>query len=197
MPAGTRLAKVSSGDLDAVVLAYAGLARIGQLDQVSEVFELDQTLPAAGQGALAVECASTDPALAALIGAVDDPDSRAAVTAERAVLAGLRAGCHAPVGVYAMVTRVLLTGSGAAAKATGVRWVRMTYRGPVTGAESADLVVLAASAIESVRLALLSSFPDASGKLGRRLMMHSFIDGTAIWDRIPAGYVSDTQIAFE
>ena len=105
--AGTRLAKISTGDLDAVVLAYAGLARIGQLDQVTEVFEPDQMLPAAGQGALAVECASTDPALAALIGAVDDPDSRAAVTAERAVLAGLQAGCHAPVGAYAVVTRAL------------------------------------------------------------------------------------------
>jgi len=105
--AGTRLAKVSSGGLDAVVLAYAGLARIGLLDQVTEVFEPDQMLPAAGQGALAVECASTDPALATLIGAVDDPDSRAAVTAERAVLAGLQAGCHAPVGAYALVTRAL------------------------------------------------------------------------------------------
>jgi hydroxymethylbilane synthase len=105
--AGTRLAKISSGDLDAVVLACAGLARIGRLDQVTEVFEPDQMLPAAGQGALAVECASTDPALAALIGAVDDQDSRAAVTAERAVLAGLQAGCHAPVGAYAMVTSVL------------------------------------------------------------------------------------------
>jgi choline dehydrogenase-like flavoprotein len=80
-----------------------------------------------------------------------------------------------------MVTRVLLTGSGAAARATGVSWVRMTSRGPVTGTESADLVVLAASAIETVRLALLSSFPDTSGRLGRRLMMHSFVDGTAIF----------------
>jgi choline dehydrogenase-like flavoprotein len=80
-----------------------------------------------------------------------------------------------------MVTRVLLAGSGAAARATGVSWVRMTTRGPVTGTEGADLVVLAASAIETVRLALLSSFPDASGKLGRRLMMHSFVDGTAIF----------------
>jgi hydroxymethylbilane synthase len=105
--AGTRLAKVSSGALDAVVLAYAGLARIGQLDLVTEVFEPDQMLPAAGQGALAVECASTDPALAALLGAVDDPGSRAAVTAERAVLAGLRAGCHAPVGAYAVATSTL------------------------------------------------------------------------------------------
>jgi choline dehydrogenase-like flavoprotein len=80
-----------------------------------------------------------------------------------------------------MVTSVQLAGSGAAARATGVRWVRMTPGGPVTGAESADVVVMAASAIETVRLALLSGFPDASGKLGRRLMVHSFLDGTAIF----------------
>ena len=80
-----------------------------------------------------------------------------------------------------MVTSVQLTGSGATARATGVRWMRMTSGGPVTGGESADVVVMAASAIETVRLALLSSFPDASGKLGRRLMLHSFIDGTAIF----------------
>ena len=76
-----------------------------------------------------------------------------------------------------MVTAVSLSGSAA----TGVRWVRMTSAGPVSGGESADVVVMAASGIETVRLALLSSFPDASGKLGRRLMMHSFIDGTAIF----------------
>jgi choline dehydrogenase-like flavoprotein len=76
-----------------------------------------------------------------------------------------------------MVTSVSLSGSAA----TGVRWVRMTSAGPVTGGESADVVVMAASGIETVRLALLSSFPDASGRLGRRLMMHSFLDGTAIF----------------
>jgi gluconate 2-dehydrogenase alpha chain len=76
-----------------------------------------------------------------------------------------------------MVTSVELTGSSA----TGVRWVRMTSSGPVTGGESADVVVMAASAIETVRLALLSAFPDQSGKLGRRLMFHSFVDGTAIF----------------
>ena len=76
-----------------------------------------------------------------------------------------------------MVTSVSWSGS----RASGVRWVRMTESGPVTGAQSADVVVMAASAIETVRLALLSSFPDASGKLGRRLMLHSFVDGTAIF----------------
>lgn len=80
-----------------------------------------------------------------------------------------------------MVTQVLLSTSGAAGRATGVRWVRMTERGPVTGTRTADVVVLAASAIETVRLALLSQFPDRSGRLGRRLMLHAFIDGSAIF----------------
>jgi len=80
-----------------------------------------------------------------------------------------------------MVTKVRLTGSGAAGRASGVSWVKMAERGVVTGTENADIVVMAASAIETVRLALLSSFPDRSGKLGRRLMLHSFVDGTAIF----------------
>ncbi len=80
-----------------------------------------------------------------------------------------------------MVTKVELAGSAVAGRATGVRWVRMTSGGPVTGGESADVVVMAASAIETVRLALLSSIPDASGKLGRRLLLHSFLDGSAIF----------------
>jgi hydroxymethylbilane synthase len=105
--AGTRLAKVTSGELDAVVLAYAGLDRIGHRDLITEVFEPDEMIPAPGQGALAVECAASDPALAELLACADDPDSRAATTAERAVLAGLQAGCHAPVGAYAAVTGVL------------------------------------------------------------------------------------------
>jgi hydroxymethylbilane synthase len=105
--AGTRLAKVTSGELDAVVLARAGLDRIGHLDLITEVFEPDEMVPAAGQGALAVECRDSDEGLAGLLGCADDPDTRAAVTAERAVLAGLQAGCHAPVGAYAVVTGML------------------------------------------------------------------------------------------
>jgi hydroxymethylbilane synthase len=105
--AGTRIAKVTSGELDAVMLACAGLARIGQLDVVSEVFELEEMLPAPGQGALAVECRDTDQDLIAALAMVEDPPSRAAVTAERAVLATLEAGCSAPVGAYAAGTEVL------------------------------------------------------------------------------------------
>jgi hydroxymethylbilane synthase len=105
--AGTRLAKVSSGELDAVVLARAGLERIGHLDLITEVFEPDEMVPAPGQGALAVECRDDDPGLVDLLATVDDPDSRAAASAERAVLAELQAGCHAPVGAYAAVTDTL------------------------------------------------------------------------------------------
>ena len=79
--AGTRLKKVTSGELDAVVLAYAGLARIGQLDLVSEVFEADAMIPAPGQGALALECRADSRELAELLEVADDPVSRAAVTA--------------------------------------------------------------------------------------------------------------------
>src|ERR1022692_4140987 len=87
--AGTRLAKVESGEVDAVVLAYCGLARIGRLDVVTQVFEPDEMLPAPGQGALAVECLDRDPGLADLLACVDNPVSRAAVTAERSLLRAL------------------------------------------------------------------------------------------------------------
>jgi len=101
--AGTRLGKVGEGDLDGVVLAYAGLARIGSLHAVTQVFEPDEMLPAPGQGALAVECRDGEPGLAALLGAVTDPVSLAAVTAERSLLEALEAGCSAPIGAYAAV----------------------------------------------------------------------------------------------
>jgi len=105
--AGTRLDKVTSGEVDAVVLACAGLARIGELDRVCQVFEPDDMLPAPGQGALAVECLAGAVGLAELLAHVDDPASRAAVTAERTVLAELQAGCSAPLGAYAAGTGVL------------------------------------------------------------------------------------------
>jgi hydroxymethylbilane synthase len=99
--AGTRLAKVNAGELDAVILGCAGLARIGRMDAVSQVFGLEEMLPAPGQGALAVECRSGRDDLIGLLAAIDDPVSHAATTAERAVLATLQAGCSAPIGAYA------------------------------------------------------------------------------------------------
>ena len=100
--ANTRLARVTKGELDGVVLALAGLARIGCVSAVTQVFEPEEMLPLPGQGALAVECRSADPGLAALLAVVTDHASLAAVTAERSLLEALEAGCSAPVGGYAV-----------------------------------------------------------------------------------------------
>jgi hydroxymethylbilane synthase len=100
--AGTRLRKVSDGELDGVVLACAGLARIGHTAAITQVFELDEMLPAPGQGALAVECRDDDAELAGLLAAVNDEASMAAAVAERSLLEALAAGCSAPVGGYAV-----------------------------------------------------------------------------------------------
>lgn len=133
----TRIGKVSSGELDAVVLARAGLDRLGRSEVITEVLDPLQVLPAPGQGALAVECA--DPSLAELLRVLDDPMTRAAVTAERALLAALEAGCTAPVGALAEVAEgdlgpelylrgvvVCLDGSDA---------VRLSATGPATEPE--------------------------------------------------------------
>ncbi|MET7702930.1 MULTISPECIES: hydroxymethylbilane synthase [unclassified Streptomyces] len=97
----TRIGFVRKGELDAVVLAAAGLARIGRSAEVTDFLSVDTVLPAPGQGALAIECAADNADLVAALGELDDPFTRAAVTAERSLLAALEAGCSAPVGAYA------------------------------------------------------------------------------------------------
>lgn len=133
--ADTRLARVGSGDLDAVVLAHAGLARIGRLDAVTQVFEPDEMLPAAGQGALAVECRADREDLVALLGCVDDVHSRAATTAERSMLGALQAGCAAPVGAYAAGTDVLRL-RGLVVAADGGMALRGSASGPLAMADA-------------------------------------------------------------
>jgi hydroxymethylbilane synthase len=99
----TRIGKVRSGEYDAVLLARAGLARIGRLDEVTEVLDPLQMLPAPGQGALGIECRVDDTELVADLARLEDAHARAAVEAERAVLATLEGGCSAPIGALAEV----------------------------------------------------------------------------------------------
>jgi len=99
----TRLRKVAEGDLDAVVLAAAGLRRLGRAAEITEVLDPMLMLPAPAQGALAVECSTTSEGLVEMLASLDDEQTRAAVTAERALLATLEAGCSAPVAALADV----------------------------------------------------------------------------------------------
>nr|WP_276515313.1 hydroxymethylbilane synthase [Actinomadura coerulea] len=133
--ADTRLRKVTDGELDAVVLAHAGLKRIGRLDAVSEVFDPDQMLPAPGQGSLALECRSDRDDLRALLGVIDDLPTRRAVTAERTVLAVLEAGCSAPVGTYAAEVDERLHLTATVAAYDGSRQVRLSASGHPDAAE--------------------------------------------------------------
>jgi hydroxymethylbilane synthase len=137
----TRLAKVARGELDAIVVARAGLARLDRLDAVTEVIDPLQLLPAPAQGALAVECRADADALVVLLAGLDDPDSRVASAAERALLAALEAGCTAPVGALAEVAvgdddqpELFLRGSVTAADGSDA--IRLSATGPVDAPET-------------------------------------------------------------
>jgi hydroxymethylbilane synthase len=136
----TRLAKVPGGELDAVVLALAGLRRLGRDGEVTEILDPIQVLPAPAQGALAVECRTGDAAAREVLATLDAPDVRAAVTAERALLSALEAGCTAPVGALAEIAdgehgpEIFLRGSVTAVDGSDA--VRLSATGPTTDADA-------------------------------------------------------------
>lgn len=129
----TRLAHVGH-DLDAVVLAVAGLRRLGRFDAITEVLDPTRFVPAPAQGALAVECRADDIAAREAVAAADDAGTRACITAERALLAALEAGCSAPIGALAEIrgdaSQLALTAVVTAADGSDA--VRRTLTGVVT-----------------------------------------------------------------
>ncbi|SBT48215.1 hydroxymethylbilane synthase [Micromonospora auratinigra] len=155
----TRLGRVlgPDADLDAVVLARAGLARIGRTDVITETLDPMLMLPAPAQGALAVECRVDDHDLVELLAALDHAPSRAAVTAERALLATLEAGCSAPVAAYGELaegeTGEEIYLRGAVISPDGTRDLRLSRTGtPADAAEigkalAAELLELGADSI--------------------------------------------------
>ncbi|WP_275477797.1 hydroxymethylbilane synthase [Herbidospora cretacea] len=132
--ADTRIGKVTSGEMDGVVLAAAGLARLRRDDEIANFFDTDEMLPAPGQGALAVECRADRPELIKLLSTLDDARTRDAVTAERAVLAALEAGCSAPVGAYAVDDGHTLTLTATVVSIDGTAAVRKSTTGPRSSA---------------------------------------------------------------
>ncbi|HEY5881370.1 MAG TPA: hydroxymethylbilane synthase [Nakamurella sp.] len=127
----TRLRKVAEGELDAVVLAAAGLNRLGRADAITQTLDHEGILPAPAQGALAVETrAGDDGWFTAATRSLDDPATRAAVLAERVLLRDLEAGCSAPVGAFGRVDGDLLVLRGVVVAVTGGREIRAQRYGP-------------------------------------------------------------------
>ena len=152
----TRIAKVVSGELDAVVLARAGLARLGRLAEATEVLDPLQVLPAPGQGALACECRADAVEVTEQVrDALDDPTTRTAVTAERSLLNALEAGCTAPVGALADI-------------ALGEDGDELWLRAVVAHPSGAPLIRMSATGP-----------PDDAVGLGRRLAAELLSDGAA------------------
>jgi hydroxymethylbilane synthase len=114
----TRLRKLAAGEVDALVLAMAGLSRLGLLDEAATPLDPSLLMPAPAQGVLAIECRTDDPATSARVGTLDHGPTRAAAIAERGFLAGLDAGCTAPVGALAEPTAA--SGTEPALRMSGV-----------------------------------------------------------------------------
>ncbi len=125
----TRIGKVHSGEFDAVVLAAAGLLRLGLEDEITHWFNEMEMLPAPGQGAVAVQQRHHDSRVSALLAQIDDPAARAAVTAERAFLATLESGCSAPVGALGKADTEGVELVGLIAGENGGLSIRLSERG--------------------------------------------------------------------
>jgi hydroxymethylbilane synthase len=132
----TRLGKVESGEIEAIIVAAAALARLGRLDAASELIPLETMLPAPGQGALAIETRSDDTEAREVASAADDPESRLATAAERAFLRWLGGGCRVPVAAFATVESGHLRLQGLVVDPPGGQAVRGEISGDSDGAES-------------------------------------------------------------
>lgn len=149
----TRLRKAARGDYDGVVLAAAGIHRLGMQDRITEYLPVAVSVPAAGQGVLAVEAREGDEEIISLVQELDCAPVRQAITAERAFTRALGGGCQAPAGVYAEDRQAVLHVVGVVVSLDGERVLRASVTGPDTAAVAlgealaADLLAQGAAAI--------------------------------------------------
>ncbi|MFH1370526.1 MAG: hydroxymethylbilane synthase [Planctomycetota bacterium] len=127
----TRLRKLEQGDFDAIVLARAGLERLGLADRISIVFDPTQFISAPAQGAIAVQVRCDDAETKEIVSKLDDKDTRITTTAERLVFAALGCGCHAPAGAFAKISDNQITISACLSDPEGHNFVQSTLTGPV------------------------------------------------------------------
>lgn len=132
----TRLRKLVDQNLDAIILAEAGLVRLGLADRITEALDRSWMLPAVGQGALGLECRTDDATTRALVERLNHAETRAAVLAERAMLRGLGGGCSVPIGAATSVSESILTMRGAVLPPDGSTRIEEQIAGPMNHAEA-------------------------------------------------------------
>jgi hydroxymethylbilane synthase len=120
----TRLRKVESGEYDAILLAKAGLDRLGLSQRISEVFSPDVCTPAVGQGAIAVQCRAKDAEAAEVLSRLDDAETRNAIIAERALLKAVQGGCQVPLGAWARMERDQMVMEACVCSVDGTQCIR-------------------------------------------------------------------------
>ena len=152
---GTRIRKMQEGQYDALVLAAAGLVRLGREGEASERLDPEAFTPAVGQGAIALQTRADDEELLALLSAIDHAETRAAVTAERAFLRTMGGGCRTPMGAYGVANDGGLSVSGMAASVDGTQCFRASVEGAVSDAEALG-EALARTLLEQGASALLT-----------------------------------------
>lgn len=126
----TRLRKLEAGEAGALVMAAAGLHRVGLAERITEYLEPEYCLPAPAQGALAIEIRQKDRVIAEIVGKLHDPQSAAQIEAERTLLASLEGGCQVPIGAHAVLDRGRLRLTGLIASLDGVTLIRYELEGP-------------------------------------------------------------------
>ncbi|HLP88000.1 MAG TPA: hydroxymethylbilane synthase [Nostocaceae cyanobacterium] len=132
----TRMAKLDAGEYDALILAVAGLERLGMSDRIHQILPAEVSLHAVGQGALGIECRADDVELITLLKAIEDPETRDRCLAERAFLRDLEGGCQVPIGVNTEIKDDQLTLTGIVASVDGQKLVKDTVTGTTTNAEA-------------------------------------------------------------
>jgi hydroxymethylbilane synthase len=156
----TRLRKAQAGQYDAIILAAAGVVRLGLEAHITQWLPLELMLPAPGQGALAVQCRAADSQTLHFLSAIEDRSARLTTTAERAFLAGLGGGCSLPVAAYASLDRDEITLTGVVASQDGSRLIRLQASG---GDPSSLGLALARQALDQGAGKLLSPLPEGEG----------------------------------
>ena len=132
---GTRLSKLDNGDYDAIILASAGLIRLGLADRIASFIDVEQSLPAAGQGAVGIECRTDDMQVQALLAPLADAETTYCVRAERAMNNHLQGGCQVPIGGYAVLQQGQLYLRALVGNIDGSRIIRAEGKSAVENAE--------------------------------------------------------------